>query len=622
MRRLVKGLVLLVLMVAIFDQSLATLKTPVYAWPPYRTAIGPQSVIVITVDFPDTRGTFSTEYVRDLIFKKTDEYFREVSYDETRIAGNVTRRWYELPQNSTFYEWKKATPEGSWDYFQGFVNTVVRLADDEVDFSKYPFVAIAHSGNWRLSFGFVDPFKISTKEGTFTVNVPLISLYAQDSVFAHELAHVFGNLPDMYDEHYTASFVGPWDLMSDSSRYVHFSAWSKMKMGWIQPSAVVTAPRGRMTNATIDPLESSTSQMYALKIPLTQNTYYLAEVRQNTGSDMGLPDHGLLIYFVDESKNNWGQSPLIVQDSNPSTTTFNDAAFDLCDGKQAAFFDKKNDASIVITGKRGLSYSVSAGPVNQEEIVLAQTVNRHNESCYYAQPFKDDIGDLFDKSGLPTKAEPYLDLVSTDIKRSGDSYLIELNVDGAMPERIDPSLWIEWDIAVDTDNNPNTGWTWWYNDIGVDYIIRVGILDAKYYPQVMKTQPTFHEIAKPVCQITGSKILFAVTAAEFQMPSNLVWMVTAQKWGNRGESSNAPLLASDKAPNSRHYMTPIESIRSATETTTATYVSTVSETTAQTGTTPLSPGLGSIPGFPAESILAGLVSGAIILLVLRRRGRT
>jgi len=53
-----------------------------------------------------------------------------------------------------------------------------------------------------------------------------------------------------------------------------------------------------------------------------------------------------------------------------------------------------------------------------------------------------------------------------------------------------------------------------------------------------------------------------------------------------------------------------------------TYVSTVSETTTKTGTTPLSPGAGPIPGFPAESILAGLVSGAIVLLVLRRHSRT
>jgi len=619
-----KVLVLLVLVGVISGQSMASLKTSVYAWPPYRTVIGPQSVIVITLDFSDTRGVFSTEYVKDLIFRKTSEYFKEASYDQTWIVGDITRKWYELPGNSTSYEWDKVTDP--WRFFEPFLQRVVKLADDEVDYSEYRYVAIVHSGDWTTgSWGFVDPFMVSTKEGILTVNVAIISPYHGDPVFAHELAHIFGNMPDMYGKvngQYIPMFVGPWDLMSDTSRYVHLSAWSKTKMGWIQPSAVVTAPRGRTTNATIDPLELPTSRTYALKIPLTQNTYYLAEVRQNVGFDMGLPDYGVLIYFVDESKNEWGQSPLIVQDSNPNTSTLNDATFDLCNGKQAGFFDKKNDVSIVVTGKHDLSYAVFAGPVSQGEVILAQTQGRHNESCYYSQPFSDPIGDLFDEYGFPAKAEPYLDIVSTDIRKSSDSYLIELNVNGAMPEKIDPSLWIEWDIAVDTDNNPDTGWIWGYNDIGVDYTIRVGILDSTYYPQVMKTQPTFHEIAKPLCQIKGSKILFTLTAAEFQMPSNLVWMVTTARYGQRGEPPNPPFLAGDKAPNSRHFTAPIESIRSVTETRTTTHVSTVSETTTATGTIPASPGPGSIPGFPVESILAGLVAGATVLFVLRGRRRT
>lgn len=54
---------------------------------------------------------------------------------------------------------------------------------------------------------------------------------------------------------------------------------------------------------------------------------------------------------------------------------------------------------------------------------------------------------------------------------------------------------------------------------------------------------------------------------------------------------------------------------------TTTIFSTVSETTTVTGTIPLPPGPG-IPGFPVESILAGLVVGAAALFVLRRRSRT
>jgi len=56
--------------------------------------------------------------------------------------------------------------------------------------------------------------------------------------------------------------------------------------------------------------------------------------------------------------------------------------------------------------------------------------------------------------------------------------------------------------------------------------------------------------------------------------------------------------------------------------TTTTYVSTASETTTVTGTVTIPPGPGPIPGFPLESILAGLVAGATALFVLRRRRAT
>lgn len=154
-----------------------------------------------------------------------------------------------------------------------------------------------------------------------------------------------------------------------------------------------------------------------------------------------------------------------------------------------------------------------------------------------------------------------------------------------MPEKIDPSIWIEWDIAIDTDSDPNTGWTssLFYDGIGVDYLIRVGILESTYYPQVMRTQPTFQEVARPRCYIKDNTILFAVTSNEFRMPSNLIWMVAIFKFGQRGQPPNPPLLATDIAPNARHYTTSIESIKSLSETMTHTPMTT---TTASQSTAP------------------------------------
>ena len=97
-------------------------------------------------------------------------------------------------------------------------------------------------------------------------------------------------------------------------------------------------------------------------------------------------------------------------------------------------------------------------------------------------PFSDPINDIFDGNAYTISAEPYLDIVSVDIWKSTGNYTIEIVVNGPLPERVDPSLWIEWDIPI--DNNSNTGWRspLLFNDLGVDYVIRVVVGRASQAP--------------------------------------------------------------------------------------------------------------------------------------------
>jgi hypothetical protein len=178
----------------------------------------------------------------------------------------------------------------------------------------------------------------------------------------------------------------------------------------------------------------------------------------------------------------------------------------------------------------------------------------------HAQPFTDPIGDVFDANGKSIQAEPYLDIVSVDLKKSDADYVFEMGVNGALPRSIDPSIWIEWDILIDYDNNASTGWNspLLFNDLGVDYVIRVGILNSTYYAELRQTTP-WKLIGIPICQISGSKITLAVSS----LPSSLSWMAVVRKYGEKG-APKAPLLAADKAPNTGHYTTAIETLRTET----------------------------------------------------------
>jgi hypothetical protein len=132
-------------------------------------------------------------------------------------------------------------------------------------------------------------------------------------IIAHELGHATFNLPDLYN---TADSqkggIGIFGLMGagtwtriDRSQFAgtsptHFTAWSKIHNGWIQP---ITP-----NDETITLYETASLKYNVVKIPINDTSYYLLENRNNTGYDKGLIelsgtfDGGVAIWKVDETK--------------------------------------------------------------------------------------------------------------------------------------------------------------------------------------------------------------------------------------------------------------------------------------------------------------------------------
>ncbi|HYQ95935.1 MAG TPA: immune inhibitor A domain-containing protein, partial [Candidatus Eisenbacteria bacterium] len=187
-----------------------------------------------------------------------------------------------------------------------------------------------HSHKWNLEtvyasadIGLNGPIKVSayTTEAEKWVGLaPHTSpnLIMSIGTFCHEFGHVLG-LPDLYDTAFDASEgVGEWDLMgagnfnhaageSLGTSPAHFSAWSKVFLGWATPTILSTDQLG----AAIPPVESG-GPIYRLWTDGAIDVqYFLLENRQPVGFDVGLvrksneidrvPSHGLMIYHVDES---------------------------------------------------------------------------------------------------------------------------------------------------------------------------------------------------------------------------------------------------------------------------------------------------------------------------------
>ena len=339
-------------------------------------AYGPHSIILLLVEFPDVKHSMTPLQIRDDVFDTLNRYYTEVSYNLTWITGQVTQEWKTLPQPATYYDISTVTTSGwSKGRHVEIVRDAISLWDIEIDFKEYDYVFIATAGD--ATWSYAQPGMAMPTNDKRTVNQAVVMgrLGARDGwkVAAHELGHIFG-LPDLYsypiafsgppDWREAAVFVGPWDLMSRSSERPQIGAWGKIKLGWLTPDQVFELLPGQQGAATIDPLEVPGPGIHAITIYLTSTTYFIVENREPIGFDSVLPDKGILVSYVDESRYWRGTGPVVVQDVNPGNAPrwqLPHPTFNTDSGGKNLFMNQTYNQAVLLLDKTKDSYLVTAG---------------------------------------------------------------------------------------------------------------------------------------------------------------------------------------------------------------------------------------------------------------------
>jgi immune inhibitor A len=299
------------------------------------TRAGPvEKVVVLLIDFTDDTGVKTVGAFDDDIFGlgtgSMYDYYREASYGQTSVEGSVGQNWYR----SSYSIGEYGADSGSGvDDLNGpiyrLVTEAVQLADADIDFSNYDddgdgvvdHLIVVHSGNgqetlptgnsiWSHHWAVVDADtsapgsqELITNDGVQVYGYIMLSEDSPMGVFAHEFGHDLG-LPDLYDTDDSSKGVGEWDIMAggswlgipQGSRPALPSAFSKVKLGWVDPIVVDAA-------LTDQPIPSVWNNPVIYKLPIGDfdGEYFLVENRQQQGFDQNIPGSGLLIWHVDES---------------------------------------------------------------------------------------------------------------------------------------------------------------------------------------------------------------------------------------------------------------------------------------------------------------------------------
>ena len=178
------------------------------------------------------------------------------------------------------------------------------------EFTNAGLKQVASSGNgFSRKYYYVGPYACSNElDGVSWSNGKKIRVGV--GPFIHEFSHLLG-LGDHYATNGESIYtLGNWDIM-DGGAYncpfqeypiscapPYYSAFERMYLGWMKATEI-TAGNG----VQLLPISENT----ALKVtnPKNSNEFYLLEYRNRRGWDIGLPNHGMLIWHIDYNDSAW-----------------------------------------------------------------------------------------------------------------------------------------------------------------------------------------------------------------------------------------------------------------------------------------------------------------------------
>ncbi|MCG8403716.1 MAG: M6 family metalloprotease domain-containing protein [Phycisphaerales bacterium] len=281
------------------------------------------------------------------------DVFTENSYGVMTLESTVTA-WVTLPQTEAYYANGISGLGGSYpENPQGMVAHALDLVDPMIDFGQFDqdndgfidAVSIVHSGYgaetgggggdwiwshkwslWQLPGGLwtsadtngmgenVKVFDYHTEPALWGTSGTEIS---RIGVAAHETGHFFG-LPDLYDTDGGGQGIGSYGMMANSWGFnndqlnpPHFSAWSKIFLGWVTPT-ILTSPGSY--NA---PQVQTNPTVFRVDAGYPADEYLLIENRQPVGFDGTIPQGGLAVWHIDENKGSFSQNNVNTDEGYP-----------------------------------------------------------------------------------------------------------------------------------------------------------------------------------------------------------------------------------------------------------------------------------------------------------------
>ncbi len=329
-------------------------------------ACGARRVLLILAEFPEYRHLSSRAEISHLFFGQVGRYFSEISYGKLAIDGNATD-WITLPK---LYEQYRLS--GQQVDLLAVAKDSFSTAAQTFNFTSFDEVFLVLSFYASLSADYIQlPNRIFTSTGS----VGAFAVVEEDrdwSAYARAFAMMIG----LWRNRTQLPGLGQLDIVSSGQG--DMSAWSKISLGWINDTQVLTVTTPPIRRIVIlNPIEIAQADTFALRIHLGGGgDEYFIEVRQPVGYDRNnLQDYGVVVLYVPPGNSSIEFRTVLEPD----------------DVGKAIFLDVSADLSVVVLNQTQTGFRLLVGNVRDgrdaqralysvsqavDSIRLAETQNR------------------------------------------------------------------------------------------------------------------------------------------------------------------------------------------------------------------------------------------------------
>jgi M6 family metalloprotease-like protein len=305
-----------------------------------RAVTGTKAWITVMCKFnnvatePKPKSYFVDMYAN--VSGRLDHYWRQVSHQNTNVAGSNASGWHTLPQSRTYY-----FPSGLEPRWDDLTKNCLAAANPSVNYAGYFGINMVFNGEldgnaWGGSEthtldGVTKAWPITWNPPWAYMNVP--SQYSGISTIAHEMGHAYGLPHSNNSDGDGDTYDNPWDIMSGGWDETaldpaygllpqHPISYQRNLLGWVAAARLRTHNYTTATTTyTLDRASLQTStNVLLIKLMVPGSTdYYTVEARKLSGGiyESKLPGDAVIIHSVKSGRD---EPAWIVDAASPASS--------------------------------------------------------------------------------------------------------------------------------------------------------------------------------------------------------------------------------------------------------------------------------------------------------------